>query len=446
MTEQLEWSTVKRKINDLVPYDYNARILTEEKKEVLIRSINKYGFVEIPVIDIDNTLLAGHQRCFVMKLLGRGEEIIDARIPNRKLTEKEFKEYNIQSNVSIGYWDVEMLKTAFADIDLMALGLDIESIQIPDSLRGSAEEKPDEALPVPDLSQKDPLIKPGDLFTLNDHVLMCGDSTVLEQVQALMEEELAHLNLSDPPYNVDYEGGTGLKIENDKMDDQSFYKFLLAAFTNMYAIAHPGSPIYIFFAEKEGINFRQSFIDAGFKLSQCLVWVKNAFVLGRHDYHWKHEPVLYGWREGAAHRWYGDRNKNTVLELDLADIENQTKPQLLKILKELIGDNYNTTVVKNDRPLANDVHPTMKPIKLLNNLMLNSSLPGDIVADLFGGSGSTMISAEQLNRKARLMEFDTRYCEVIIRRYANYMAQIGKPFTFQHLNGSLSLKEIIENV
>ncbi len=413
MSEQLKWHTDQRRVDDLIPYEYNPRQLTEEKKQVLIKSLNNFGLVEIPAVDLDNKIIAGHQRVLVLKILGRGEEMIDVRVPNRKLTEKEFKEYNIQSNVSIGYWDIDILRTAFGDIDLMSLGLDINSIELPESLR-PIEQKPDEALPVPEVSKKDPLVKERDIFMLNDHVLMCGNSSIAQHVNWLMYETKANIIISDPPYNVDYEGKDGMKIENDNQEDNTFYLFLEEIFRHIYDVCENGAPIYIFYADKESINFRKAFTDAGFKFSQCLIWVKNHFVLGRHDYHFRHEPILYGWKEGSAHHWYGDRDKSSILEFN--------------------------------KPQVSDVHPTMKPVPLLNILLNNSSKPGDLVADFFGGSGSTMISAEQLSRKSRIMELDPRYCEVIIRRYKNYMDQIGKPFQFNHLNGTLTLKEIESNV
>ena len=216
---------------------------------------------------------------------------------------------------------------------------------------------------------------------------MCGDSTQKEDVMRLMNNLDADMILTDPPYNVDYEGKTqdALKIVNDKMDNNEFYNFLHIAFKNLYDFTKEGGCIYVFHADTEGLNFRNAFINAGFKLAECLIWVKNTFVMGRQDYQWKHEPILYGWKEGAAHYFINDRTQSTILEFD--------------------------------KPTRNAEHPTMKPIDLLVRLIKNSSKENNIILDLFGGSGSTLIAAEQTNRISYLMELDPKYCDVIVKRW-----------------------------
>ena len=236
---------------------------------------------------------------------------------------------------------------------------------------------------------EEPRTKPGDVWLLGKHRLMCGDSTKKEDVMHLMNRQVADMILTDPPYNVDYEGKTAdaLKIENDNMNETEFYNFLLTSFRNMYESIKSGGSIYVFHADTEGLNFRNAFKSCGFKLAQCLVWVKNTFVMGRQDYQWRHEPILYGWKEGAGHYFVDNRKQSTVLEFD--------------------------------KPLRNAEHPTMKPVDLLVYLIKNSSKENHLILDLFAGSGSTLIAAEQVQRNCYAMELDPKYCDVIIKRWEN---------------------------
>ena len=239
---------------------------------------------------------------------------------------------------------------------------------------------------IPEL-QTEPVSQLGDLWLLDNHRLLCGDCTNREHIMALMNGRRARLILTDPPYNVAYEGGTkdALTIKNDSMDAGTFELFLRQVYTNLYAVADDGAAIYIFHADSHGSAFRNEYIRAGFKLAQCLVWVKNGIVMGRQDYHWQHEPILYGWKPTAPHKWHSDRKQSTVINFD--------------------------------RPLRNDVHPTMKPVELMEYLLRNSSGEGEIVLDTFGGSGSTMLACQKAERVAYLMELDQRYTDVIVRRY-----------------------------
>ncbi|HMY80481.1 MAG TPA: site-specific DNA-methyltransferase, partial [Candidatus Absconditabacterales bacterium] len=238
--------------------------------------------------------------------------------------------------------------------------------------------------------------------------LVVGDATNLETVQLLMEDQKANLIITDPPYNVNYEGSTGMKIQNDDMSKDSFYQFLYDAFTNMYMVQEDGASVYIFHADTEGENFRKAFTDAGFKLAQCLIRVKNALVMGRQDYHWKHEPILYGRKPTAGHNWYSDRSQTTVRNFD--------------------------------KPLKNDLHPTMKPIDIITYPIINSSKQGDRVLDLFGGSGSTLIACEKTNRICYTMELDEKYAQVILERYYAY-TKGAKPI--QCLNREIDLKSLL---
>ena len=348
--------------------------------------------------------------------LGRGDELIDVRMPNRTLTEEEFKEYNVTSNISVGYWDIDILEECFADVDLLELGLDINAIELPgdvlpNDLKQEEEQEPDLTLP------KEPITVFGDVYELISkqkglcHRVVCGDSTKAEDYEKLLQGNEFKLIVTDPPYNVNYEGSTKdkLKIKNDKMDTDSFYTFLYLFYQETFFNAKAGAPIYVFHADSEGANFRKAFIEAGFKLSQCLIWVKNSLVMGRQDYHWQHEPILYGWKEGDAHPWYSDRRQTTILEFD--------------------------------RPVRNADHPTMKPIDIISYLIKNSSKQKDIVGDLFLGGGSTLIACEQTWRNCYSMELDPVYVDVGIRRWLQYLLDNDLDFEIRKNRSVLEASE-----
>lgn len=408
----LEWRTEKRKVKDLIPYEYNPRKLSADKKEKLHASLKKFNLAEIPAINTDNIVIAGHQRIVVLLELGRGEEIIDVRVPNRHLTEEEFKEYNIRSNVAIGEWDLDILNEIFTDIDLLSLGLNVDDIPLPDDNNINPDEAEEDFNPEPPVI---PITVLGDVYEFRSkqknlvHRLVCGDSTSTEVYNVLLQGEKFFLVVTDPPYNINYEGGTSdrLKIMNDNMKSEDFYTFLFNFYLQCFNNAHAGAAIYVFHADTEGINFRKAFKDAGYKLAQCLIWIKNSIVLGRQDYQWKHEPclygnkpedinefpehdpVLYGWKEGAAHKWYSDRKQSTILEFA--------------------------------RPSRSKEHPTMKPIDMIIYLIKNSSMQRDIVGDSFSGSGTTLIACEQSWRQARVIELDPKFADVNVRRWVKYM-------------------------
>lgn len=404
LTPPIEWTTVQRKVKDLVPYEYNPRILTDDKKEKLKASLERFNLAEIPAINTDNKIIAGHQRVKVLMELGRGNEIIDVRLPSRPLTEKEFKEYNITSNVPTGYWDIDVLEEMFADIDLERLGLNLDEIVIPEALipedlKGEEEQDFEPELPV------EPITKEGDVYEFVSlqkeirHKIICGDSTKYEVFKELLGTEKIDLTVTDPPYNVDYTGGVNTQregIKNDKQTKDDFYTFLLNFYKSAFALSKAGAPIYVFHADTEGLNFRTSFEASGYKLSQCLIWLKNSIVMGRQDYHWQHEPCLYGWKEGAAHPWYSDRKQSTILEFN--------------------------------RPSKSEDHPTMKPVDLISYLIANSSRQKNIVFDGFVGSGTTLISCEILWRNMRGIELDPKYVDVDVRRYVKYMKDNNRKF------------------
>lgn len=262
------------------------------------------------------------------------------------------------------------------------------------------------------------ITQPGDLWILGDHRLLCGDSTSVIEVERLCERKPVDMVWTDPPYNVNYEGSDGKKIKNDSMSAEQFRQFLTSAFSAAFAVTRDGGPIYIAHADCEAHNFIHSMAEVGFLYKQQVIWVKNSFPLSRRDYHCQHEPILYGWKPGAAHCWYGDRDKTTVIDDDI-DVKKLDKNELQRLVKAFQAA-QNSTVIREDKPARNDVHPTMKPVALVERMVRNSSMPGNTVLDLFGGSGSTMIACHKLRRKARLMELDPKYCDVIVRRWQDF--------------------------
>ncbi len=266
---------------------------------------------------------------------------------------------------------------------------------------------------IPEVVKTDIVI--GDFIEIGDHRLLCGSSTEVDTWERLMDGELCDLVMTDPPYNIDYEGSNGLKIMNDKMEGSDFYQFLLDFYTALGSYTKAGGAWYVWHASTETANFSNAMRDSGLLLKQYLVWVKNAIVLGRQDYQWKHELCLYGWKEGAAHYFTNERNHATVIE-DKVDVNKLTKQEMKKMLNDMLSDKTKSTIIHCDKPSRNDVHPTMKPILLLAPLIQNSSRESELVCDAFLGSGSTMVAAHQLNRKCYGMELDPKYCQVIIDR------------------------------
>jgi DNA modification methylase len=405
----LQWHNAQRRVRDLVPLSYNPRILDEAGHKRLTESIRKFNLVEVPAVNADDVVLAGHQRLAILIDLGRGEELIDVRMPNRQLTKDELDEYNVVSNVGAGKWDYQSLLDNFSHLNLDQL-MDAPALEALASLSAlvlpPAEEQEFDPTP-PDT----PVSVLGDVFEFHSdgqallHRLVCGSSTDSDVVaKAVGAGQLIDLVNTDPPYNVAYQGKTkdALTIENDDMSDGDFYQFLYDYYTNCFTFMRPGAPIYVFHADSEGANFRTALKDAGLKLSQCLVWVKQAFVMGRQDFHWQHEPILYGWKEGAAHTWCSDRCQTTVLQFD--------------------------------RPQRNADHPTMKPLDIIEYLVECSSKEGAIVFDGFGGSGSVLITCEKTARQARLVELDPAYVDVHVRRYVQFMRDNQRRFTIT-LNG-----------
>lgn len=419
-------------IADLHPAGYNPRKdlqPTDSEYQKIKRSIEEFGYVDPVIVNADMTIIGGHQRVKVLRDLGYEE--IDCVVLD--IDKDQEMALNIALNKISGEWDMGKLKDLIEELDAGAFDVELTGFDYAEveALLGVKQESEvsEDHFDADAAAEKieQPVTQKGDVWQLGKHRLICGDSTDAPTIAKLMDGKQARLIITDPPYNVNYEGSNGLKIKNDNMANSAFYEFLLNAYKAMFAAAEPGCPIYVFHADTEGLNFRKAYCDAGFKLAECLVWVKNSLVLGRQDYHWRHEPILYGWKEGAGHHWYGERNKDTVLEDGAGspsgagfDIGKLKKEEMAELLKTLLKDESCTTIIREDKPSRNDVHPTMKPIPLIGRLMKNSSAPSDLVLDSFGGSGSTLMAAEQLGRVCYTSEFDEVYCDVIVKRWEEY--------------------------
>lgn len=340
------------------------------------------------------------------------------------INKNDEKALNIALNKIAGEWDTEKLAELLSELNVEGYFMENTGFQQDElhdlilSFDGDEidMEKADEEVPEPPIV---PFSREGDIWNIGRHRLVCGDSTKRETYADLMQGELARLIVTDPPYNVDYEGGAG-KIMNDSMDSSSFRAFLQDMYTAAAAVTADGAGAYIFHADGEGVAFREEFQRAGFLLKQCLIWVKNSFVLGRQDYQWRHEPILYGWKDGAAHYFTEQRNISTVIdESGRPDVDSMSREEMAELLSLIYDevDMVQTSILYCDKPLRNAEHPTMKPTTLVAQLIENSSQEGWIVLDPFGGSGSTLIAAEATGRAARLIELDPKFVDVIVRRY-----------------------------
>lgn len=417
-----------RPVSALKPYEKNARTHSAEQVEQLTRSMREFGFTNPLLIDEQDRIIAGHGRLQAALSLGMAEVpvIILAGLSEAQRRALILADNKIALNSG---WDLKLLSEELADLklegyDLTLTGFSLEEI---DGMTPVVldEKDPDDA---PDLP-KEPKTKPGDVYVLGAHRLVCGDSTSMENIDRLMRGELADVCWTDPPYNVAYETKAG-KIANDDLGDNEFRDFLSGAYGCAFAVLKPGAAIYVAHADTEGLNFRATFRAAGFKLSGCLIWRKDSLVLGRSDYQWQHEPILYGWKPGSRHRWYGGRKLTTVIDLDQDRMPFKRRDDGKYELR--IGDSVMVidgaatieelvpSVINEPKPKRSDGHPTMKPVALIERMLRNSARPGDIVLDLFGGSGSTLMAAERLGMCARLSELDPGYCDVIVARYEAY--------------------------
>ncbi|WP_304649590.1 DNA modification methylase [uncultured Duncaniella sp.] len=349
-----------------------------------------------------------------------------------QLTEEQKREFIIKDNVAFGEWDDETLTEDFDPDELLDWGLG----DLDDEPEDNDADEEDNDADEDDYGEEDAAnaptrCNPGDVWQLGRHRLMCGDSTKEADVAKLMGGERAHLLLTDPPYNVDYQGGTKdkMKIANDNMDDVAFVGFLTAAFNCAIQAMRPGAVFYVWHADSKGYEFRTALKEVGLTLRETLIWVKNALVLGRQDYQWRHEPCLYGWKDGAAHYFVDDRSQSTVIEDAGVDYRKLKKDELLKLVLQLTDVSVPNTVIYEDKPTKNDIHPTMKPVKLMARLIKNSTKQEQLVLDLFGGSGSTLIACEQINRKCFTMEYDPKYCDAILDRWEKLTGEEAERIT-----------------
>lgn len=374
---------IEKPINEVIPYEKNPRI-NDNAVPAVMKSIEEFGFKVPIVIDKNGTIVTGHTRLKAAKKLGM--KTVPCIVAD-DLTPEQIKAFRLADNkvAEAAEWDMELLAEeldGIVDIDMS----DFNFGDITDSPSSEdVVEDDDENIELP----REPKTRLGDIWVIGRHKLMCGDATSEDVLKRLMGGDKADMYLTDPPYNVAYEGKTEdkLTIQNDSMEDSAFYQFLVDSFVVADSVMNEGAAFYVWHADSEGYNFRGACRAVEWELRECLIWNKNTMVLGRQDYQWKHEPCLYGWKGGAAHNWYSDRKQTTVIDMN--------------------------------KPNRNAEHPTMKPVQLFAYLMENSSKPGDIVLDSFCGSGTTLIACEQMSRAARVLELDPKYCDVIVERYIN---------------------------
>ena len=372
----------------LIPYVNNARTHSAEQVNKLRASLREFGFVNPVIVDRDLNVIAGHGRILAAK---------EEKIPEVPcvyvdyLTEAQKKAYILADNrmaMDPG-WDEELLRVEIEALQAEAFDVSLTGFdenEITDLFKdtdGTGAE--DDDFDLSEALEKAAFVERGDVWTVGRHRLMCGDATVEEDVLKLMDGKKANLILTDPPYGVSFQSSDGLSIQNDSIKGEEFYQFLLASMQNMVSVLEPGGAAYVFHADTEGLNFRRAFVDAGLHLAGCCIWVKNSLVLGRSDYQWQHEPVLYGFLKNGKHSWYSDRKQTTIWNFD--------------------------------KPKRNKNHPTSKPLDLLAYPIGNSTQANAIVLDTFGGSGSTLMACEQTNRICCTMELDEKYASVILRRY-----------------------------
>nr|DAX21983.1 MAG TPA: adenine specific DNA methyltransferase [Caudoviricetes sp.] len=374
---------IEKPINEVIPYEKNPRI-NDNAVPAVMKSIEEFGFKVPIVIDKNGTIVTGHTRLKAAKKLGM--KTVPCIVAD-DLTPEQIKAFRLADNkvAEAAEWDMELLNEeldGIIDIDMS----DFNFGDITDSPSSEDVVEDDgENIELP----RETKTRLGDIWVIGRHKLMCGDATSEDVLKRLMGGDKADMYLTDPPYNVAYEGKTEdkLTIQNDSMEDSAFYQFLVDSFVAADSVMNEGAAFYVWHADSEGYNFRGACRAVEWELRECLIWNKNTMVLGRQDYQWKHEPCLYGWKGGAAHNWYSDRKQTTVIDMN--------------------------------KPNRNAEHPTMKPVQLFAYLMENSSKPGDIILDSFCGSGTTLIACEQMGRVARVLELDPKYCDVIIKRYIN---------------------------
>lgn len=449
-----------RPIESLTPYARNSKKHSDEQLALIQSSMVEWGFTN-PVLADEKGIVAGHGRVMAATRLYAAGQLL--RFPNGAAipagmvpvidctgwSDAQRRAYVIADNRLAekgAEWDLEMLKLEIDD--LMASGFDFEMTGFSsDDLAGlfaledvpGNEKDPDDCPDTPET----PHSKPGDVWVLGPHRVACGDSTDVGVWDKVMQGELADACWCDPPYNVAYNSKLAGSIKNDDMGDSEFLDLLRGMFGAMFSVMKPGAAIYVAHADTEGLNFRRAFIESGFKLSGCIIWRKDSLVLGRSDYQWMHEPILYGWKPGSAHKWFGGRKQTTIAEYGNTGPVKQAADgrwvieigdTVLVVDGEAKIEESPSSVVFHEKPKRSADHPTMKPVGLIEKQLRFSARPGDIVIDCCGGSGSTMMAAERLGMCARLVELDPKFVDVECQRYFDYTgrvpvhAETGEPF------------------
>lgn len=416
-------------ITKLQPYEKNAKKHGKGQIEKIKASILEFGFLTPCLIDKDFNLIAGHGR------LAAAEELGLKKLPCvfiEGLTEDQRRAYILADNrlSELGEWDMDLVSEELEELNKHGFDLELTGFEFDDITSDDIDfsDLDAQANKIEEELSEEPKTKPGDIYYLGDHVLMCGDSRKPEDVEKLMRSDQADLCITDPPYNNDYEGKTkdALKIKNDSMTEIEFEKFLSDVFQNMKNQLKNGAAFYIWLPSLYIDIFMNALKKNGLETKELLIWVKNVFTLGRQDYQWRHEPCIYGWKEGAAHYFVEDRTKSTIFE-SKPNVDNLNESEAKQLLKAIFCEMENySTVIHEKRPTRNAEHPTMKPVNLIKRQIENSSKEGDLVLDLFGGSGTTLIACEEKRRRCRMMEYDPHYCDVIINRFEKLTGKTAK--------------------
>lgn len=418
------------KVDQLILDDHNFNKGTEFGQHLMEKSFRRFGAGRSILLDKNNRVIAGNKSLQTAAEIGlddvlvvetTGEQIVAVKRTDIDLDSKEGREMALADNATSKAnleFDLPEIDSIAREMDFNPAdwGVDFSDIDL-DIMKEEGKETQED-----DFDENEDAVEArcqtGDIWRLGDHRLMCGDSTKEEDVARLMDGELADLWLTDPPYNVAVKNSQGMTIQNDNMKSDDFGQFLLSAFRASEAVMRAGAAFYVWFASCEHINFEKALNSVGLKVRQELVWNKNHFVLGRQDYQWKHEPCLYGWKDGAAHYFVDVRNNSSVIpDFDELDFEKMKKEEMKELLMRIYDAGVPTTVMDENKPTKDADHPTMKPVRLFGYQMYNSTRRGEIVLDTFGGSGTTIVAAEQLQRKARTMELDPHYCDVILARW-----------------------------
>ena len=413
------------RISALKPNPRNPR-KNEKAVEPLVKSMKNFGWTSPILAARDNTIIAGHTRMLAAQRRG----IEEVPVIYLDIDPDDANLYMIADNklTEIAEWDDEMLGHLFSELkdlgkDLSLSGFGIDEIALlvdPGSKDGLTDE--DAVPPVPETY----ITEPGNIWKLGNHRLICGDSTSQEVIDLLMDGKHADMVFTDPPYNVNYKqllkGDSKRKlIMNDNMSSEEFYNFLKGTYSCMFNALKPGRPIYVCHADSERLNFTKALVDVGFKFAQAIIWVKSCPTLSRSDFNWKHEPLLYGWKPGEAHKFYGGFCLTSVIDDDV-DIDKLNKDEMREMLKKIL-DMMPQSIIRIDKPSNNDLHPTMKPVSLIERCLNWSSLPGDLILESFGGSGSTLIGCEKTGRTYYTCEIMPQYCDVIVKRWEDFTGQ-----------------------